>query len=903
MSNIFNPSGVGGGGLTNVNVSAGTTSNNLSNVVFSNLNGVSFGLAGSTITASVGAAGGGLTNINISAGTTSNNLSALTFANSNGVSFGLNGSVVTGTVNTNYQSQGAYLTTARASNDAIGLNSALTANGVSVTANSSGLSLNFPAFLTTAQPPGAYLTTARASNDGVGLNTALTANGVAWTVNSSGISLNVPAFLTTAAQSGHSHGNPTLALTNLTGTTASASNGFTLSLSAAAPGGGGSINISAGTTSNNLTAFTFNDIGGVSFGLNGSVITAAAPAGGGGITNINVSAGTTSQNLSKFTLDNSNGVSFGLNGSVITATVATNYQSQGAYLTTARVSNDAIGLNSALTANGVSVTANSSGLSLNFPAFLTTAMQSQSSSVFAKTGFTTAATAGAVLVGTHDTAGLNLGVPAWLTTAQPPGAYLTTARASNDAVGLNTAATQVTWTVNSSGISLNAGAYLTTAMASNAATISNIRVSAGVANANLSAITFDNAGGVSFGLAGSVITASAPGGGGGLTQGTFYATSNTTQSSSGTLAFSNLIFAGAGIASVGVSGGSVVVSVPSGGGAGDGYNIVSMLTSTSGGGTAGATFSALSASVGLMAGSNITLSQTSNTINIIAPNSSLLTVGNGLLLSSAGSTFTLAQEWQSSFQNAEYIYNTIALATASQGTSVVFPIYPHQYVSHDYARMLHSISMASTSFASTGNTSYSYNQAITYNFVVYSQGINASSQSLISIASNSAGITWSGRLSRNTTNNISVSHGITYPVSNSITTTASWSYAATNSSDQWSSTHLTALSGVKMFDTRWASTLPDHVCWVAFGLSTSQTTQQTANLSAIRILDSIYAFSQANFGGVGRFNESSAASNQIILGVGSFTTAGGATVSAMGFSNITSAASNLIPVLILACTS
>ena len=33
----------------------------------------------------------------------------------------------------------------------------------------------------------------------------VTANGVAWTVNSSGISLNVPAFLTTAAQSNHSH--------------------------------------------------------------------------------------------------------------------------------------------------------------------------------------------------------------------------------------------------------------------------------------------------------------------------------------------------------------------------------------------------------------------------------------------------------------------------------------------------------------------------------------------------------------------------------------------------------------------------------------------------------------------------------------------------------------------------
>lgn len=51
--------------------------------------------------------------------------------------------------------------------------------------------------------------------------------------------------LTTAALSDHSHGNPTLALTNLSGTTASASNGLTLSLSAASPGGG--IAAAAGT--------------------------------------------------------------------------------------------------------------------------------------------------------------------------------------------------------------------------------------------------------------------------------------------------------------------------------------------------------------------------------------------------------------------------------------------------------------------------------------------------------------------------------------------------------------------------------------------------------------------------------------------------------------------------------
>lgn len=76
-----------------VNFSAGTTSQNLSAVAFSNSNGVTFGLNNGTITASVSPLA--LGSINLSAGTTSNNLTAVTFSNSNNVSFGLNASTLT----------------------------------------------------------------------------------------------------------------------------------------------------------------------------------------------------------------------------------------------------------------------------------------------------------------------------------------------------------------------------------------------------------------------------------------------------------------------------------------------------------------------------------------------------------------------------------------------------------------------------------------------------------------------------------------------------------------------------------------------------------------------------------------------------------------------------------------
>lgn len=352
---------------------------------FGNGGGVTFGLsADGKITASAPAGGGGLTNINVSAGTTSNNLSALTFSNGSGVTFGLNASTLTASVATSY----------RASNDAIGLNSALTANGVSVTANSAGLSLNFPAFLTTAMLSNAatisninvsagttsnnlsaltfsngsgvtfglnastltasVATSYRVSNDAVGLNTALTAGPLAWTVNSAGISLNAgsaagttsgfagnlisgsmthntaglnlsvnhPAWLTTAAQSNHSHGNPTLALTNLSGTTASASNGFTLSLSANAQSVQ-PVAISGSNGSFLFSTVTFGNLNGLSFYTsNGSIVGSYTDAGaGGGISAINVSAGTTSNNMSALTFSDGGNVSFGLNGSVITASV------------------------------------------------------------------------------------------------------------------------------------------------------------------------------------------------------------------------------------------------------------------------------------------------------------------------------------------------------------------------------------------------------------------------------------------------------------------------------------------------------------------------------------------------------------------------------------------------------
>lgn len=258
---------------------------------------------------------------------------------------------------------------------------------------------------------GAYITTARASTDAVGLNTALTANGVSWTVNSSGISLNVPAFLTTAMLSNAA----TISNINVSGgttssnlsafkfidsqgvswsldtgskvyatvktdyqtsgaylTTAMLSNAATIS----------NINVSGGTTSSNLSAFKFIDSQGVSWSLDtgsklyatvktdyqtsGAYLTTAALSTQTNVFSLSGNTATTNSSIvsaGAYAFAGGNGVTLQMSNNTLSWSVATNYQSQGAYLTTARASTDAIGLNTAQ--SNVTWTINSSGLSFD----------------------------------------------------------------------------------------------------------------------------------------------------------------------------------------------------------------------------------------------------------------------------------------------------------------------------------------------------------------------------------------------------------------------------------------------------------------------------------------------------------------------------------------------------------
>jgi len=210
----------------------------------------------------------------------SSTFQTLNFANSNGFTFSnTNGSIrASYTVPTDYVSTNQSSLFALTANDSLSLGTGYTTHTHSQYLNTSQSSLFEQSSHTTI-----FLTTqsGQAYSAGNGSNTFQTlsvadSNGVSFSTGTQGLYATVR---TNYASSDHSHGNPTLALTNLTGTTASNSGGFTLSLSAAAGGGGADgYNILAAGTQTATTAGTvvLSNSNGISFGMsNSSVITAS----------------------------------------------------------------------------------------------------------------------------------------------------------------------------------------------------------------------------------------------------------------------------------------------------------------------------------------------------------------------------------------------------------------------------------------------------------------------------------------------------------------------------------------------------------------------------------------------------------------------------------------------------
>lgn len=262
-------------------VAAGGVSAPAPTVVFSNSNNVSFGAAGSIITASASQAPQGT----ISAGTASVALGQVIFSNSNGVSFGLSGSTVTASAVGGGGGGGA----------AISAGTQSTNGGTVVFSNSNSITFGMS---NNSVVTASFQQSVQQAISEINAGTQQAINGVNF-VNSNGITFGMSGSsqitashngLTSQSNQAASAGNgsfafQTISFSNANGVSFSTTAGSAIVASVGAGVGAGSV--SAGTTSVALGQVVFSNSNGVSFGLNGSTVTASVAGGGGGGATLN----------------------------------------------------------------------------------------------------------------------------------------------------------------------------------------------------------------------------------------------------------------------------------------------------------------------------------------------------------------------------------------------------------------------------------------------------------------------------------------------------------------------------------------------------------------------------------------------------------------------------------------
>lgn len=632
--------------------------------------------------------------------------------------------------------------------------------------------------------------------------------------------------------------------------------------------------VSAGAESVSSGTVVFGNSNGVSFGMSNGTITATVnPGAAAGIAAFG--AGTQTATSGTVVFANSNGITAGMSGSS-----QVTFSHNGLTTQTVQTQNmvsvlGSTGNISFANGNGITFGANASTITASHNGI--TSQSAQTQNVVVPSAGTQTATSGTVVFSNN--AAITFGMSNNSVITATHNGLTTAMQSQSSSVFARTgftsttqAGTAVSATLNTNGLSMAVPAFLTTAALSQ-----NTSNYAGLGTtfngANISGSMTMNTNGLQLSM-----SVAAPGGGGGAA---ISAGANSTNA--GTVVFSNSNGVSFGMDGAGV----ITATVVPGAAAGIAAVQAGAQTQTSGtlvfANSNGITF-------GMSGSSQVTASYS-------VPASSSLHPGNGIYISTAGSTISIGDEYKSYWQNVLYVQGT-STQSVGQSTSVVFPIQPNHYLSLGYMRMQHTVSLASTSFASTANTQYSYQQAETHNWVIYSRGTGASSQSLVSMISTSVGLTYSINVSQNTTTNFSVSHGITYPMSSG-TASTSFSFAASNASVQISTTHMTRMSGMKFWDTQFATTLGEGPYWMVYGISTAQTTQQTAILSGNRLLHSHWGVTQPNVT-MAEFGAPTNASIQMMHGLGSFTTNAIATTSGFDISKVSSRASHVMPLITFA---
>jgi hypothetical protein len=305
-------------------------------------------------------------------------------------------------------------------------------------------------------------------------------------------------------------------------------------------------------------------------------------------------------------------------------------------------------------------------------------------------------------------------------------------------------------------------------------------------------------------------------------------------------------------------------------------------TATAGGSTAGTTGMVNGDDIQylLVPGSNITMSQSINgssgTLTIFGPS------GGGAGTISSYEPFPLISNIAMTFNGA----------SISHG--VAFRL--DQNVSASFIRIPVLMTTGSTTVATLASATATASASIvsTFNAVIYSVGVGASSRSLMSVASASAGFTMLQSISISNSTQYSITLGVSQQA-NGGGTTRTTQYSISNTNYSFTTQQIvTAFSGTRFIDIPFASSLSPGAYWMVMGISTASAAGGPAGLSVMTNCNvrysAHYGIAQANvvIGVMGSTNVSSGGP----FGAGSFSTAGGGTTSAFPMSAISSSASH-----------
>lgn len=273
---------------------------------------------------------------------------------------------------------------------------------------------------------------------------------------------------------------------------------------------------------------------------------------------------------------------------------------------------------------------------------------------------------------------------------------------------------------------------------------------------------------------------------------------------------------------------------------------------------------------------------------------------NGVTFGMSGSTQITASVAAGGLTNSYYQNFDVGVVNAQtqlplQSTFAVFPVSLGDAVSCSVLQFLSQPTIASTTFASTANTTFSYNQVATLRWLMYTRNSDASSMSLASVSSGSQSLQYSINFAFGSASNTTHSMSYGFTGWDSAGNSFSYSTSDTTSGSQVvvRTANVTRLTGWKYGELPFVGSLSPGPYWIAFNYSTTQTSQGV-NLSGARLVPNVAAVSQIN-SAVGLMGSANSNTQGIQLGVGSFTTVGGASTASMGFSNISTTASHLVP--------